>query len=150
MAEKSAFTKIHHIGVVVRDLDKAIKYYESLGIGPFESMKLPGEITEQTVYGKSTEFELKSAVTKIGSVELELIQPIKGAAVQEDFLKSKGEGINHIGFKVEDFEKEKAKLVKKGFNAILYRNRSSGIKTAYFDTDKVGGVMMEVFQPPTK
>ena len=36
MPDKSLFSKVDHIGVVVRDIDKAVEYYESLGIGPFE------------------------------------------------------------------------------------------------------------------
>src|SRR4030067_52959 len=34
-AGKSSFAKLHHVGVVVKDIRKAIAYFESLGIGPF-------------------------------------------------------------------------------------------------------------------
>ena len=30
------YTKLHHVGVVVKDLDKAMAYLESIGIGPFK------------------------------------------------------------------------------------------------------------------
>ena len=33
--KKSSFTKLQHVGVVVKDIKKAINYLESLGIGPF-------------------------------------------------------------------------------------------------------------------
>ncbi len=33
--KKSSFTKLHHVGVVVKDINKAIAYLEALGIGPF-------------------------------------------------------------------------------------------------------------------
>ena len=118
MAEKSPFLDIHHVGAVVRDLEKAIEYYESLGIGPFKILKLPGIITEQTMNGKPVEFQLRNAVVRLGPVELELIQPIENAVLQEDFLESRGEGINHLGFKVDDFDKERAKLEEKGLDVI--------------------------------
>ncbi len=35
MPKKSSFAKLHHVGVVVKDINKAIAYFESLGIGPF-------------------------------------------------------------------------------------------------------------------
>ena len=35
MPEKSSFQKLHHVGVVVKDIHKAIAHFESLGIGPF-------------------------------------------------------------------------------------------------------------------
>ena len=28
-------TRMHHIGVMVKDVDEAVEYYQSLGIGPF-------------------------------------------------------------------------------------------------------------------
>ena len=144
------FSMIHHVGVVVRDIDKAIEYYESLGIGPFKFMTLSGEITEQTLYGKPDEFVLKGAVADIGEIEVELIQPVDNAPVQEKFLESRGEGINHLGFKVEDVEEEESGLLKKGFNNIQGRKRTSGVVTGYFDTDRVGGVIVELWQPPNE
>ena len=148
-ARGKPFSRIHHVGVVVRDIDKAIEYYESLGIGPFKSMTLPGEITEQKLYGKPDKFILKGAVADIGEIEIELIQPVENAPVQEKFLQSRGEGINHLGFKVENVDEEEAELLKKDFNNIQGRRRSSGVVTGYYDTDRVGGVIVELWQPPT-
>ncbi|MDD4877111.1 MAG: VOC family protein [Dehalococcoidales bacterium] len=150
MVEKSTFANLHHIGVVVSDLDKAIQYYEELGIGPFKSMKLPGTITEQTMLGKNMDYQIRSASVRLGPIEIELIQPVENALLQEEFLAKHGEGINHIAFKVENFDKERAKLEKKGLKIVMYRNRSSGIKAAYFDATEVGGVIFEVFQPQTE
>jgi 4-hydroxyphenylpyruvate dioxygenase-like putative hemolysin len=112
--------------------------------------KLPGTITEQTMNGEHIDYQLRNAVARFGSVEFELIQPVENAVLQEDFLESRGEGINHIGFKVDDFDKVSDKLREKGFDAILYRHRSTGNKAAYFDTNKVGGVIVEIFQPATE
>lgn len=40
MTENSLFSKIDQIGIVVKDMDKAIEHYQSLGIGPFELLKM--------------------------------------------------------------------------------------------------------------
>lgn len=147
---KSSFSRIHHVGVVVKDIDNAISFYESMGMGPFNShFTVPGVPTEHTVYGKPIDFKVKAAVADLGTTEFELIQPVEQALVQEDFLRKHGEGINHIGFRVQDVDRETAELAKKGFTAVQTRRRSSGIVTAYINTDKVGGVMFELFQPPT-
>jgi len=37
---KSPFSKLHHLSIVVRNMDEAIKFYESLGIGPFKDYPL--------------------------------------------------------------------------------------------------------------
>jgi len=35
---KSPFSKLHHLSIVVRNMDEAIKFYESLGIGPSKTI----------------------------------------------------------------------------------------------------------------
>ena len=65
-------------------------------------------------------------------------------------MESRGEGINHLGFKVDEVVEVEADLVQKGFSAIQHRRRTSGIVTAYFDTDRVGGVIFEFWQPPAE
>ena len=50
--ERSPFSKIDHIGVIVRDMDKAIEYYQRLGIGPFESLYHKIAIIETKERGK--------------------------------------------------------------------------------------------------
>lgn len=143
METKSVFSNIHHIGVVVKDLDRAIKYYESLGIGPFEPRDT-SKLTEKEMYGKPTDFKLKIAVAQLGPVKLELTQPDGNAPVQENFLKTRGEGINHLAFAVDNVLEARDKLVKKGLEVILSTKTGTG-RAAYFDT-KVGGVIFEVVQ----
>ena len=140
------------MGVIVRDMDKAIEHYSSLGIGPFESLRklLP---IERKVLGKPIDpdnFRLKVRVTQMGPVQLELIQPVAGESLWKEFLETKGEGINHLGFFVDDIDKEEAKLVEKGFK-VLYSSRfQSGGGATYFDTGKVGGVILELIQWPSE
>ena len=147
--EKSPFSKVSHVGIVVRDMDKAIEYYQSLGIGPFESSKKGHLATDRKVYGKpADDAKIKSRVVQMGQLYLELVQPVEGEAIQKEFLKTKGEGINHLGFLVDDIDKETAKLEEKGFKVISSTRYAGGGGIAYFDTDKVGGVIFELIQPP--
>ncbi|MFC1992206.1 VOC family protein [Chloroflexota bacterium] len=150
MSEKSPFAKFHHIGILVKDMDKAIAYFESLGLGPFEPLVLSGDELEQSAYGKPTKRKLKNMCTHVGVVELEVIQPLEDAVLQENFMKTRGEGINHIGFKVEDVDSARAELEKKGLKVIQTRSNTSGMKSIYVDSDKVGGVQIEIWQPPAK
>ena len=52
-ANSSWASRIHHIGIVVRDIEKAIEYYESLGIGPFEPLKRGTKDVEPIVYSQN-------------------------------------------------------------------------------------------------
>ena len=150
--EKSPFSKVYHVGVVVKDIDKAVEYYQALGIGPFEPSKTAHLITDRKVYGKPADDVKNKArlAQMMGQLYLELVQPVEGEAIQKEFLKTKGEGINHLGFFVDDIDKETAKLVEKGFKIISSVRYTGGGGAFYFDTDKVGGVLFELVQWPPK
>jgi len=50
--------KFHHVSVMVRDMDKAIEYYKSLGIGPFPPTIGPKGVPliEQSLRGQKSDF----------------------------------------------------------------------------------------------
>ena len=142
---KSPFSEIGQVGVIVRDLDKTIEYLKSLGIGPF-GPKSREPIIENELRGKPFDYRPKAMFAQLGHVELELIQPPEGECVQREFLESKGEGIHHLGFFVDDLDKEVGKLTKHGFTVIQRGRRSNGGGYAYLDTGKVGGIFLELIQ----
>ena len=143
--EKTTFSKIDHLGIMVRDVNKAVEFYESLGMGPFEFREMTS-LAEVEIYGKPVKFNAKVAVAKLGSLNIEVVQPMENAVLQWEFLESKGEGINHIGFLVDDLDKEKARLCDKGLEIILSSRRTTGIGAAYFDTSEVGGVLIGIIK----
>ena len=98
---------------------------------------------------KPVDFKGKVAVAQMGPINIEVVQPIENALLQTKFLESKGEGINHISFLVDDLEKEEAKLRDKGLEVILSAKRTTGSGSAYFDTRQVGGVFIELIKRPT-
>jgi len=145
---KSPFSKLHHIGAIVSDVDKTAEYYESLGIGPFDPLVLSPK--ERILRGKpADDLKLKIRMAHVGPVRFELIQPVAGkGSIWKEFLDSRGEGISHLAFLVDDLDKEEAELVKKGLNVIFRVRFQNGGGTTYLETDKVGGVVFELFQRP--
>ena len=74
------FTETMQISIVVRDMDASLRtYVEDYGIGPWEIYEFnPGTMTEMLGQGgKPTEFRFKIAVTMVGSVQWELVQPLE-------------------------------------------------------------------------
>jgi len=142
------FCRVHQVGVVVRDLQRAMDYYSSLfGIGPFRPLNVT--TVDRIIYGNpAPNVSNLSRVTRLGPVQLELIQPISGESIQREFLQRRGEGINHLGFFVEDLEREVAGMMVKGFTAISTGRFTSGGGFAYFDTSRFGGVLFELVQWP--
>ena len=136
--------KIMQVGVVVRDVDKAIDRLSALGIGPFESRALPPD-REEWYRGKPMKAKFKISMAPIGDVTLELIQPVEGESPHKEFLDSKGEGIQHIMVAVDDFDKEVARLTKKGAVELLRAKFPGGRGVAYLDLN-VGGIIVELIQ----
>ena len=148
--EKSPLSEIDHIGVVVGDMDKAIEHYQSLGIGPFERLKNVS-LVQSKVLGKPIEpddIKLKARIARMGPVGYELIQPVAGESLWKEFLETKGEGINHMAFLVDDIDQGTAELEEKGFKVLWSTRFQNGGGAAYFDTAQVGGVILELVQWP--
>ena len=142
--------KFHHVSVVVRDMEKAMKFYEAMGIGPFPPLLGPqGKVplANKTLHGKPADWELdlRHAEGGVGDLTFELIQPLEGDTPVKEFLEKKGEGIQHIGFFVDDMEQETAKMAEKGFK-ITQSAETPTVKWAYFGTDDVGGFSIELMQ----
>jgi len=145
----SPFAAVCQIGMVVRNMDAALEYFQALGIGPFESSNDPAPIVDRVVHGRpAPDVKNRISTTQMGAIELELVQPLSGKSIQKEFLEKQGEGINHIGFFVDDLAAETAKLVGKGFRVVSSGRTTSGGAFAYFDTDRVGGIIFELMQRP--
>ena len=130
--------EIRHLGFIVSDMDKAIEYYKSLGIatvGPERLMTVPEG-------GK-----LKVRFIQIGSLVLAFFQPVEGESIQLDFLRKHGEGIQHMAFAVSDIDAEVNELLNKGVKLLFRGDMPNGSRIVYFDTGKVGDVLMELVQP---
>ena len=141
--EKSPFSKLEHLTAVVSNLNKAVEYYQALGIGLFESTN--AVVADRKIRGKPTDdVKLKGKMGHIGQLGFGLDQPVSGESLHKEFLETRGEGIHHLGFVVDDLEKETARLIEKGFKVISSWRYAGGGGGAYFNTDRVGGVIFEL------
>ena len=140
-------TRMHHIGVMVRDVDEAAQYYESLGIGPF----IPSTLVhvDRVVRGKpAPDVQNVAKVTRLGPIGFEVVQAISGESLQTEFIERRGEGINHTCFVVDDIQEAIEVMAEAGFSPIAHAKNVGGGGVAYFDTDRVGGVQIEMEQLP--
>ena len=144
MAEKSLFTNFGQVGIIVKDIEKAARNLEKLGIGPFGG--LPGEPTVcWEAWGEPTEVKLKMQFTNVGPLEIELIEPIS-ECMQKDFLDNQGEGIQHFSFFVDDIDEVVAEMAEKGYKVVQRGWRPTKGGYAFFDTEADCGFMLEVIQ----
>ena len=97
---------IQQIAWLTRDLEKSMQaWIDTLRIGPWRVFRF----TEKTVKnlkvdGKLVEgpFEFRIAITHVGDMEIELIQPVSGPMIYEDYIRRRGEGLHHIKEKIPD------------------------------------------------
>ena len=89
-ANASAVGAIEHVGVLVRDLDRAMEHYTNdLGIGPWVTYTLsPDWIRDMTVHGKEQGYVYKLALCSVGPVLYELMESVQGPNIYEEFLTS--------------------------------------------------------------
>lgn len=147
--ERFKLPDVSQIGVVVKDIEKAVQYYEStLGIGPW--VRLDIEYQDRMLRGKPADFKYKMAFASLGPVEFELIQPVEGATVYDELLEKKGEGLHHLGFDVgsmENMEQRLAFFKEQGIE-VIQSGRTEVGKFAYLDTEAIGGVIFELISRP--
>src|SRR5579864_922534 len=86
--------------MVVNDLDACVEeYYNTLGWGPWNiyEYKAP-RFRDAIVRGKPAQFTYLGAETKVGNVWIELLQPLEGRSLFNDWLETRGEGLHHLGY----------------------------------------------------
>ena len=110
---------VTHVGVVVRDVEKAAKAWADL----FQVEVLPVTDTKPVAFPKGYRGD-RGAHTRVAQVHfnnmlVELEQPVGGASPWKDFLDKYGEGIHHIGFNVAGLEDHVRLLESKGGKRVL-------------------------------
>lgn len=142
------FSQLHHLSLVVRDIDAAVRFLESVGIGPFVDYPPMKEYTTLNVPDPEGFFDTVIKCATIGSVQLQVVMPGKGRSIYKDFLEKKGEGIFHLGFVVDDIAASEAQVAAMGLDVLSSGRRDNGSGFAYFDTAEKCGVTLLVRQSP--
>lgn len=128
--------KIHHIAVAVENIEEAAKFYQDgLGLALADVEVVSAQKT-------------RVGFLKIGASNIELVQPAEPDAPLEKFLKTKGPGIHHICFEVDDIEAEIKHLVESGATMIDQKPRPGAHNTrvAFIHPKSTGGVLMELVE----
>jgi catechol 2,3-dioxygenase-like lactoylglutathione lyase family enzyme len=142
------FSKVHHVCIAVRDIDAAIAYYESVGIGPWHDYPPLAEFTRLEVPDPDGFRNLDYRYAWIGDFQLQLVQPGSEPTPQRRFLDEHGEGVFHVGFEVPDADAADATAAELGIAPLMRGRRENGSGFTYFDTAGRAGVVLEIRQSP--
>ena len=142
-----------HIALIVRDIDKTLEYFQSLGAEVTAPAKDTGwdeeHINELEYHGKTPQnaIKLRWGQVKLGSVTIEMHQPVAGDSPWMDYLNKHGEGIDHICYTVDNVEKERDEMVEKGFPILLsVKDKDGSLADVYYDTRKTGNVIISTLK----
>jgi len=104
--ESLSLKKVNHIGIVVKDLQEALKAYtKGLGIELEQVVEIP-------------DVRLRVGVLKLGEMEIELLQYEDPNLPMIRVLRGDQFGINHLCYEVKQFDRTMERLVTKGFKLI--------------------------------
>jgi catechol 2,3-dioxygenase-like lactoylglutathione lyase family enzyme len=135
------FRQLHHICIVVHDLDKSVAWYESAGIGPWQDYPPLTEFTDLQVPNAQAFHGLRYKFVNLDNVQVQLCQPPALDCPQRRFLDEHGEGVFHIGFE-SDVDAAVEQTAAVGIDVLMRGQRTNGTGFVYFDTRDRAGVVL--------
>ncbi|MFN8591520.1 MAG: methylmalonyl-CoA epimerase [Thermomicrobiales bacterium] len=131
----SGAPRLHHVAIVVADLDEAVARYERLGFGGGERFLLPEQAVEVVTFHS-------------GDGWIELIAPTDPEGPIARYLAKRGEGLHHVAYAVPDLEAELGRLEAAGSRLIdaSPRTGAHGWRIAFIHPESCGGVLTELVE----
>lgn len=136
------------ICIVSRDYRRTIEGLIKLGIGPWRVYTFsPENVTDQTYMGEPAEFSLKVCFAQSKNVIWEIIQPISGPNIFQDFLDQHDEGIHHIAFNCDEmpWEERLKEFEARGFRLAQSGNWEGKNLFAFFATEDATTTIFETY-----
>jgi methylmalonyl-CoA/ethylmalonyl-CoA epimerase len=131
------FSRVHHVAVVVRDLDAALATYR-------DRLGLPVAL----VLGIESD-GVTIAFLTIGESRVELVAPTDAGTGVARFLESRGEGFHHVCFETPDVDAALADLSANGVEVIdRQARRGAEGPVAFLHPRACHGVLVELIEAP--
>lgn len=127
-------SKVDHIGIAVSNLDDAVKLYKDV-----MGLELHGtEVVEEQ--------KVKVAFLPVGDTEVELLESTSPEGPIAKFIEAKGQGIQHIAFRVDNIEAALEEMKEKGMRLIDEKPRygAGGARIAFLHPKSTNGVLIEL------
>ena len=127
--------KIDHLGIAVRSLDEALRFYQ-------DQLGLPVSLRETVAHEK-----VNVAMLPAGDSRIELLEAAEPDSVIGKFVAKHGQGLHHIALKVPDLTATVERL-KAGGARLLNEPRpgAGGHLYVFLHPSSTGGVLLELIQ----
>jgi methylmalonyl-CoA/ethylmalonyl-CoA epimerase len=145
-------TTIDHVGIACRDLEQTVERYCSV----FGLSVVSREVNDEQ--GVREAMLLVAAVTPAdglapppggGASYIQLLEPLRPDSPVGKFLARRGEGVHHIGYRVDDVRSALEEIGGRGVRLVDERPRhgSLGASIAFLHPADLGGVLTELVEP---
>ncbi len=131
-------THIEHIGIAVKDLEQAIKYYEEvLGLKCYAVEEVKNQ-------------KVKTAFFMAGQTKIELLESTEADGPVAKFINKRGEGVHHIAFAVKDLRNVIKEIKSKNVSLINEdpRRGAEGMHIVFLHPKSTFGVLTELCEKP--
>ena len=133
-ARKFQVIKVDHIGIAVKDMEQAKKFYtDVLGM-----TAMGEEVIEQQ--------KVKVCFIPCGDSEVELLEATSPDGPVAKFIEKNGEGMQHLALRVDNIEAALADLKEQGVRLIdeTPRYGAGGASIAFVHPKATGGILLEL------
>lgn len=106
MSDFTNLRKLEHIGIAVRDLEKATALYAKLlGTTHYKIEEVQSE-------------QVRTSFFRTGETKIELLEPTSASSAIARFIEKRGPGVHHLAFDVADIRAEMRRLKDAGFELV--------------------------------
>ena len=143
--------KLIEICFVTTDHRRTMEGLVRLGIGPWRVYTFDSAtVTDRTYRGADADYAIKVCFADVGDLAVEIMQPLYGPSIFQEFLDAHGEGIQHVAFDCEErpWEQRAAECEHRGFPEIQSGRFMDANAFAFFDTEAATGTTFETYSIP--
>lgn len=146
---------IEQVALIVEDLDKAVaSYWSLLGLGPWTMYTYGKPLLKSASYrGEEASPVQRIALATLGTLRIELIEPVEGPSIFHDWVAEHGYGMHHVGVKVDDMGAALKEAEEAGME-VIQDGRGYGLDGdghyAYLDTVDALGMVLELSEMPNR
>ncbi len=128
-------TEIDHLGIAVKSLAEAKKFYETLGLEV-----MPEEVVEGE--------KVRVAMVPLGESRIELLEPTSPDSTIAKFLEKRGPGLHHVALQVTNLVERVEELKAAGMRLINEEVKigAGGHMYVFVHPASTGGVLLELVE----
>lgn len=143
--------KLIEVCIVTGDHQRTMEGLVRLGIGPWRVYTFDSQtVTARTLDGAEGDWTIKVCFADVGELAVEIMQPLSGASIFQEWLERHGEGIHHVAFDLDGrpWQDRLTDFAIRGFSVRQSGRFADKNAFAFFGTESATGATFETYDIP--